>query len=107
MAFTSKIPSSIDSIETSNVPPPKSKIKMFCSLSVILSNPYAIAAAVGSFIILIMFKPAIVPASFVAALCASLKYAGTVTTAFFTSLPKYDSATSFIFVKTIAEISSG
>ena len=43
------------------------------SLSVILSNPYAIAAAVGSLIILIIFKPAIVPASFVAALCASLK----------------------------------
>ena len=53
-----------------------------------LPKPYAIAAAVGSLIILNTFKPAIVPASFVACLCASLKYAGTVITASFTSSPR-------------------
>ena len=48
-------------------------------------------------IILKTSKPAIFPASLVACLCASLKYAGTVITAFFTSCPKYFSAVSFIF----------
>jgi hypothetical protein len=46
-------------------------------------NPYANAAAVGSFIIRKTSNPAIVPASFVDERCASLKYAGTVITAFF------------------------
>ena len=36
-----------------------------------------------------------------------MKYAGTVITAFFTSLPRYASAICFIFVSTIDEISSG
>ncbi|KVH93673.1 hypothetical protein Ccrd_004272 [Cynara cardunculus var. scolymus] len=65
--FTSKIPSSIVNNDTSNVPPPKSKIKTFCSplRCDFLSNPYAIAAAVGSLIILITFIPEIAPASFV------------------------------------------
>lgn len=46
------------------------------------------AAAVGSFKTLNTFKPAIVPASLVAYLWASLKYAGTVTIAFSTFFPK-------------------
>ena len=73
VAFTSKIPSSIVSRDTSNVPPPKSKIKIFCSPFFFLSNPYAIAAAVGSLIIRNTSRPAIAPASFVACLWASLK----------------------------------
>ena len=64
--FTSKIPSSIARIETSNVPPPRSKIRTFLSPSVFLSSPYAIAAAVGSLMILFTVSPAICPASFVA-----------------------------------------
>ena len=51
--------------------------------------------------------PAIAPASLVACRCESLKYAGTVTTASVTVLPRYASAVSFIFVKTIELISSG
>jgi len=70
--MTSNILLSIDRIETSKVPPPKSKTNIFYS-SALLSNPYAIAAAVGSFNILTTFKPAITPASFVADLYASLK----------------------------------
>jgi len=68
VALTSKIPSSILRIETSKVPPPKSKIRTFCAplFLLVLSSPYAIAAAVGSLIILFTFKPAILPASFVA-----------------------------------------
>ena len=50
-------------------------------------------------------SPAILPASFVACLCASLKYAGTVITAFVTVSPKYASAVAFKFCKIIAEIS--
>ena len=38
-----------------------------------LSRPYASAAAVGSFTILFTSRPAILPASFVACLCESLK----------------------------------
>ena len=38
---TSKIPSSIVKMETSNVPPPKSKIKMLLFASFCLSRPYA------------------------------------------------------------------
>jgi hypothetical protein len=36
-----------------------------------------------------------------------LKYAGTVTTDFFTSFPRNDSAVSFILTSTIADTSSG
>mmetsp|Transcript_9535 Transcript_9535/g.27491 ORF Transcript_9535/g.27491 Transcript_9535/m.27491 type:complete len:306 (+) Transcript_9535:1201-2118(+) len=108
VALTSKMPSSMVNKDTSKVPPPKSKINTFFSAAdeVFLSKPYAIAAAVGSLIILKQFNPAMTAASFVACLCESLKYAGTVTTAFFTSFPKNASATSFIFTKTMDEISS-
>src|SRR6185437_9065146 len=66
-------------IEISNVPPPKSYTAMVSSLP--LSSPYASAAAVGSLMIRFTSSPAILPASLVACRCASLKYAGTVTTA--------------------------
>lgn len=65
------------------------------------------AAAVGSLMILRTFNPQMTPASFVAYLYESLKYAGTVMTAFLTVLPKNASAVSFILVSTIDEISSG
>ena len=52
-------------IVTSNVPPPKSKTRIFIS-SFALSNPNAKDAAVGSLIILTTSSPAIVPASLVA-----------------------------------------
>ena len=64
VASTSKTPSPTSKIETSNVPPPKSKTRIV-SLS-FLSNPYDNEAAVGSLIILRTSKPAILPASFVA-----------------------------------------
>ena len=72
-----------------------------------LSRPYAIAAAVGSLIMRSTSRPQIAPASFVACRCASLKYAGTVMTAFVTSCPRLASAVSFILAKTMDEISSG
>lgn len=105
--LTSKIPSSIVKRETSNVPPPRSKIRTLRSPSVFLSRPYAMAAAVGSLMMRRTFKPAIRPASFVAWRCESLKYAGTVTTALLTVPPRYDSAVSRIFVRIMDEISSG
>ena len=74
-------------MEISKVPPPKSKTAIVLSLSD-LSRPYAKAAAVGSLIILFTVKPAISPASLVACLCASLKYAGTVITASLTDVPR-------------------
>merc|ERR1719498_1086936 len=52
------------------------------------------------------FMPAMTAASLVAWRWESLKLAGTVTTAFFTSLPRYASAISFIFTSTMEEISS-
>ena len=72
-----------------------------------LSSPYASAAAVGSLTILSTSNPAIFPASLVACLCESLKYAGTVITAFSTFSPKYLSASSFSLVKMKAEIWEG
>jgi len=66
VALTSKIPSSIVSRDTSKVPPPRSKINTFCSFLPFLSSPYAIAAAVGSLMILRTLRPAMVPASLVA-----------------------------------------
>ena len=69
--FTSNTPSEISNTETSNVPPPRSKTSIFWSS--LFSRPYASEAAVGSFIILKTFNPAICPASFVACLSASLK----------------------------------
>lgn len=53
------------------------------------------------------FNPAIFPASFVAYLYESLKYAGTVITACWTVLFKYASAVYFILDKTIDDIYSG
>ena len=73
VALTSKIPSSIVRSETSKVPPPRSKIRTFLSPCPFLSKPYAIAAAVGSLMILKTLRPAIDPASFVACLWLSLK----------------------------------
>ena len=56
--------------DISNVPPPKSNTAIFWlkSSSLFLSIPYAKEAAVGSFIMRFTFKPAILPASFVACL---------------------------------------
>ena len=71
--LTSNIPSSIVNKLISWVPPPQSKINTFLSCVSLLSRPYAIAAAVGSLIIRVTFKPAIAPASLVAWRCASLK----------------------------------
>ena len=68
----------------------------------VLSKPYARQAAVGSFTSLTTSRPAISPASFVACLWLSLKYAGTVITAFFTSCPKNASASRFIFERSMA-----
>ena len=62
---TSKTPSPSSRIETSCVPPPKSKTTIFWSIP-FLSSPYANAAAVGSLMILLIVKPATSPASFVA-----------------------------------------
>ena len=59
---------------TSQVAPPRSKTRMFFAPS-LLSIPYPMAAAVGSSIISTTFNPAIKPASLVAFLWASLKYA--------------------------------
>ena len=113
-ASTSNIPSVIWSIDTSSVPPPRSYTNTYRPLSELdlffsdLSiSPYANAAAVGSFIILIQSRPAIVAASFVACLCESLKYAGTVMTAFLTDSPKYSVAICFAFINIIDDISSG
>mmetsp|Transcript_41507 Transcript_41507/g.124036 ORF Transcript_41507/g.124036 Transcript_41507/m.124036 type:complete len:450 (+) Transcript_41507:629-1978(+) len=103
---TSNTPLSIVRIDTSKVPPPRSNTRMFFSPP-FLSRPYAIAAAVGSLMMRATLRPAMTPASLVAWRCASLKYAGTVTTACFTSLPRKPSAVSFILPKIMAEISSG
>merc|ERR1719327_460987 len=94
VALTSKMPSSMVSRDTSKVPPPRSKTRIVDSPPPrpFLSRPYAMAAAVGSLMIRITFSPAMAPASLVAWRCESLKYAGTVTTAFLTVLPRQDSA---------------
>ena len=95
---TSNIPSPNSITVTSSVPPPKSNTRIFCSLP-FLSTPYARDAAVGSLTILITSSPAIFPASFVACLWLSSKYAGTVTTAFSTLSPRNSSASFFIFCR--------
>ncbi len=63
---TSYTPSPMSIIVTSNVPPPKSRTATLYSPS--FPSPYAIAAAVGSFIIRFTSNPAISPASLVACL---------------------------------------
>ena len=87
VALTSTMPSPISSRDTSKVPPPRSKTRIVWSCSP-LSRPYASAAAVGSLTMRSTFRPAISPASFVAWRWASLKYAGTVTTASVTVSPR-------------------
>ena len=57
--------------------------------------------------ILLTSKFAIFPASLVACLYESLKYAGTVTTASLQEPPRYDSAVSFIFISVNAPIYYG
>ena len=71
VALTSNTPSPISRMEISNVPPPRSNTAIFSSC--FLSRPYAIAAAVGSFMIRSTSSPAILPESLVACLWASLK----------------------------------
>mmetsp|Transcript_6370 Transcript_6370/g.21364 ORF Transcript_6370/g.21364 Transcript_6370/m.21364 type:complete len:215 (+) Transcript_6370:1219-1863(+) len=101
---TSKTPSPTSRMDTSKVPPPRSKIKIV-SLA-FFSNPYANDAAVGSLMILRTSIPAIWPASLVACLCESLKYAGTVITALVTVSPRYAAASSQSFRRIWALISS-
>uniref|UniRef100_A0A1I8I9W5 Secreted protein n=1 Tax=Macrostomum lignano TaxID=282301 RepID=A0A1I8I9W5_9PLAT len=69
--FTSKIPSSIVRMDTSKVPPPRSKMSTFLSWPLFLSRPYAMAAAVGSLMMRSTFRPAMAPASLVC-LCSLL-----------------------------------
>ncbi len=71
VARTSTMPSPTSRIDTSNVPPPRSKTSTVSCAR--LSIPYASAAAVGSLMIRRTSRPAIRPASFVACRCASLK----------------------------------
>lgn len=64
--FTSNTSSSVDKMDTSNVAPPGSKIKTFLSIPTFLSDPQAMAVAIGLSIILRILSPAIVQAFFVA-----------------------------------------
>src|SRR4029079_17201074 len=64
VALTSNTPSPISSTDTSKVPPPRSKTRIVWSVS--LSSPYASEAAVGSLMMRLTSKPAILPASLVA-----------------------------------------
>ena len=113
VASTSNTPSSILRSDTSKVPPPRSKTRMVCDSGFsgpplpFLSRPYASAAAVGSLMMRSTSRPAMVPASLVRRRCASLKYAGTVTTALVMAHPSAASAVVFIFSSTMAEICSG
>ena len=75
----------------SNVPPPKSNTAIVSFKLRVL--PYASAAAVGSLSTRTTVRPAIAPAVAVADRCASLKLAGTVTTARFTGTPRCCAAT--------------
>jgi hypothetical protein len=69
--LTSKTPPEISRIEMSKVPPPRSYTAI--TFPSVLSRPNANAAAVGSFIILLTSRLAILPASLVAYLYESLK----------------------------------
>ncbi len=102
---TSNTPSPSSRIETSKVPPPRSKTAIFSSF--FESSPYANAAAVGSLIIRFTSRPAILPASLVAWRCESSKYAGTVITASVTLSPRKLSASALIFERIMADTSSG
>src|SRR3989449_3092517 len=103
--MTSNTPSPISIRVTSNVPPPRSRTQIFPSP--FLSNPYARAAAVGSFTRRWTSRPAIFPASLVACRWLSLKYAGTVITACVTLSLRNASASVLIFRRIIALISCG
>mmetsp|Transcript_17400 Transcript_17400/g.39763 ORF Transcript_17400/g.39763 Transcript_17400/m.39763 type:complete len:254 (-) Transcript_17400:860-1621(-) len=108
VARTSKMPPSIASTDTSNVPPPRSNTSTLLSLpECSASKPYASAAAVGSLITRSTDMPAIAPASLVAARCASLKWAGTVITQRQTGLPRKASASALSCCSTIADTCSG
>mmetsp|Transcript_19952 Transcript_19952/g.48115 ORF Transcript_19952/g.48115 Transcript_19952/m.48115 type:complete len:218 (-) Transcript_19952:463-1116(-) len=91
------LPPSISMIVTSSVPPPKSNTRrFFLSLAASPSvTPNASAAAVGSLMMRFTSSPAMRPASRVAWRWLSLKYAGTVMTAFLTGRPMNSSATFF------------
>mmetsp|Transcript_32808 Transcript_32808/g.87018 ORF Transcript_32808/g.87018 Transcript_32808/m.87018 type:complete len:336 (-) Transcript_32808:590-1597(-) len=65
VASTSNTPLLTVSSDTSKVPPPRSKTRMFF-ICPPLSRPYAMAAAVGSLMMRKMSRPAILPAFFVA-----------------------------------------
>ena len=65
------------------------------------------AAAVGSLKMYTQSSPAILQASFVARLCLSLKYAGTVTTHFVTGFNNFSYALSLRVFRTYDEINSG
>ncbi|KAG2585385.1 hypothetical protein PVAP13_6KG396524 [Panicum virgatum] len=110
VALTSTTPaSSMVSSDTSRVPAPRSKMSTFFSSLVpmaFLLSPYEMAAAVGSLTMRSTLRPAMAPASLVACLWESLKWAGTVITAFLTVAPVWASAISFILVSTIEVISS-
>mmetsp|Transcript_11652 Transcript_11652/g.49029 ORF Transcript_11652/g.49029 Transcript_11652/m.49029 type:complete len:471 (+) Transcript_11652:469-1881(+) len=107
VAITENTPSSMDSSDTSKVPPPRSKTSTFCETPLALSRPYASAAAVGSLMTRSTSRPAMVPASLVRRRCASLKYAGTVTTALEILVSSATSAAFFIFSSTMALTCSG
>mmetsp|Transcript_24253 Transcript_24253/g.53991 ORF Transcript_24253/g.53991 Transcript_24253/m.53991 type:complete len:313 (+) Transcript_24253:780-1718(+) len=71
VALTSNTPPLISRIEISKVPPPRSNTAMV--LPSAFSRPYASAAAVGSLMMRITSRPAILPASLVACRWLSLK----------------------------------
>ena len=102
VALTSKMPSSMVNKDTSKVPPPRSKIKRSSPHRwnrFFLSKPYAIGCRRG-----LVDDAQAVQARGRRALLGRLtlrvgRHAGTVTTAFFTSLPRYAPAISFILTK--------
>ena len=103
VASTSKTSPERSSSVMSNVPPPRSYTAIRSDLPDVW--PYARAAAVGSFRMRRTSRPASLPASFVAARCGSLKFAGTVMTALSTTSPSAASATAFARRSTKALIS--
>ena len=107
--LTLKLLPSISSIDTSKVPPPKSKMQYFLrgELVVLISLTIARAAATGSLIMRLHYSPAIFAAYSVDYFWLSLKYAGTVITQFTTSYWASILAAFYIFSKILAWISSG
>ena len=80
--ITSKNKSVFCNIVKSIVPPPVSITKIISSKLDEWFKPYARAAALGSFIILITLNPTDINAAFIISRCESLKFEGTVITAF-------------------------